>query len=79
MLENKGLRVSREKSDFNRNENDQNEEADRGGCNTPSGWLKWRAATGILCDKNAPLKLKGKFYRVAIRPAMLYGSESVGR
>ncbi|GKE76975.1 hypothetical protein Tco_1543095, partial [Tanacetum coccineum] len=39
------------------------------------GWLKWRAATGILCDKNVPLKLKGKFYRAAIRPAMLYGSE----
>ncbi|GJT07060.1 hypothetical protein Tco_0841522 [Tanacetum coccineum] len=39
------------------------------------GWLKWRAATGILCDKKVPLKLKGKFYRVAIRPAMLYWSE----
>lgn len=40
-----------------------------------SGWLKWRAATGVLCDKRIPLKLKGKFYRVAIRPALLYGSE----
>ncbi|GJU92804.1 cytochrome P450 714C2-like protein [Tanacetum coccineum] len=40
-----------------------------------AGWLKWRAAMGVLCDKNVPLKLKGKFYRVAIRPAMLYGSE----
>ncbi|GJS56426.1 hypothetical protein Tco_0629788 [Tanacetum coccineum] len=40
-----------------------------------AGWMKWRAATGILCDKNVPLKLKGKFYRVAIRPAMLYESE----
>ncbi|GJW91832.1 retrovirus-related pol polyprotein LINE-1 [Tanacetum coccineum] len=39
------------------------------------GWLKWRAATRILYDKKVPLKLKGKFYRVAIRPAMLYGSE----
>ncbi|GJR62190.1 ataxia telangiectasia mutated family protein [Tanacetum coccineum] len=39
------------------------------------GWLKWRAATTILCDKKVSLKLKGKFYRVAIRPAMLYGSE----
>ncbi|GJR80807.1 ataxia telangiectasia mutated family protein [Tanacetum coccineum] len=37
-----------------------------------AGWLKWRAATGILCDKNVPLKLKGKFYRVAIRAAMLW-------
>nr|XP_043620167.1 uncharacterized protein LOC122592015 [Erigeron canadensis] len=40
-----------------------------------AGWMKWRAATGVMCDKRIPLKLKGKFYRVAIRPAMLYGSE----
>ncbi|KAE8676679.1 putative beta-D-xylosidase 2-like [Hibiscus syriacus] len=42
-----------------------------------AGWLKWRAATGVLCDKKVPLKLKGKFYRMAIRPALLYGSECV--
>ncbi|GJT00728.1 NHL repeat-containing protein [Tanacetum coccineum] len=40
-----------------------------------TGWVKWRAAFGVLCDRRIPLKLKGKFYRVAIRPAMLYGSE----
>ena len=39
------------------------------------GWMKGRAATGVLCDKKIPLRLKGKFYRTAIRPAMLYGSE----
>ncbi|XP_071694390.1 uncharacterized protein [Rutidosis leptorrhynchoides] len=39
------------------------------------GWLKWRAATGVLCDKKIPLKLKGKLFKVAIRPVMLYGSE----
>jgi hypothetical protein len=38
-------------------------------------WLKWRQASGILCDPRVPLKLKGKFYRTAIRPAMLYGAE----
>jgi hypothetical protein len=30
------------------------------------GWLKWRQASGILCDPRVPLKLKGKFYRTAI-------------
>nr|GEW42770.1 hypothetical protein [Tanacetum cinerariifolium] len=40
-----------------------------------AAWLKWRAETGVICDRNVPLKLKGKFYRAAIRPAMLYGSE----
>ncbi|GJV07035.1 ataxia telangiectasia mutated family protein [Tanacetum coccineum] len=40
-----------------------------------AAWLKWRAATRVICDRIFPLKLKGKFYRVAIRPAMLYGSE----
>jgi hypothetical protein len=37
-----------------------------------SGWLKWRQASGILCDPRVPLELKGKFYRTAIRPTMLY-------
>jgi hypothetical protein len=29
-----------------------------------------------LCDKKVPLKLKGKFYRTAVRPTMLYDTES---
>ena len=37
--------------------------------------LKWRTATGVLCDKKVSVRLKGKFYRVAIRPALLYGTE----
>ena len=37
--------------------------------------MKWCQASGVLCDKRVPQKLKGKFYRMTIRPAMLYGAE----
>ncbi|GER37199.1 ABC transporter B family member 1 [Striga asiatica] len=40
-----------------------------------ASWLKWRQASGVLCDKRVPQRLKGKFYRTAIRSAMLYGAE----
>nr|CAB3499326.1 unnamed protein product [Digitaria exilis] len=36
-----------------------------------AGWMKWRQASGVLCDRRVPQKLKGKFYRTAVRPAML--------
>jgi hypothetical protein len=40
-----------------------------------AGWLKWRQASGVLCDPRVPLKLKGKFLRTVIRPAILYRAE----
>nr|XP_033508012.1 uncharacterized protein LOC117273039 [Nicotiana tomentosiformis] len=36
-----------------------------------AGWMKWRLSSGVLCDKNMPPRLKGKFYRVMVRPDML--------
>jgi hypothetical protein len=38
-------------------------------------WVKWRQASGILCDKKVSNKLKGKFYRTTIRPVMMYDAE----
>nr|BAP00546.1 hypothetical protein [Solanum melongena] len=32
-----------------------------------------RIAAGVLCDKKIPPKLKGKFYRMVVRPSLLYG------
>jgi hypothetical protein len=37
--------------------------------------MKWCQACGVLYDNRVPQKLKGKFYRMAIRPAMLYGTK----
>ena len=40
-----------------------------------AGWFKWKKATGVLCDRRMPVEVNGKFYRIVIRPTMLYGSE----
>ncbi|XP_018631867.2 uncharacterized protein [Nicotiana tomentosiformis] len=40
-----------------------------------AGWMKWRLTSNVLYDKNMPLRLKGKFYKVAVRPIMLYEAE----
>ena len=37
--------------------------------------VKWRSAKGVLCDRNMPLSLKGKFCRTVVRPSLLYGTE----
>lgn len=38
-------------------------------------WQKWRTLTGVLCDPRMPIRIKGKVYKAAVRPAMLYGAE----
>jgi len=37
------------------------------------GWQKWKFALGVLCDKRMPMRLKGKVYRIVVRPAILFG------
>ena len=36
-----------------------------------AGWMKWRQASGVLCDKRVPQKLKGMFYRMADRKSVV--------
>jgi len=32
------------------------------------GWMKWREASGVLCDKKISMRLKDKFYRSVVNP-----------
>ena len=42
-----------------------------------AGWSKWRKVSGIICDRKLSTRVKGKVYNTAVRPAMLYGMETV--
>jgi hypothetical protein len=41
-----------------------------------AGWMKCHQACGVLYDKRVSQELRDKFYRTAIRPTILYGTES---
>ncbi|KAM3301760.1 hypothetical protein P3S67_016262 [Capsicum chacoense] len=55
--------------------NQGNGEIDEDVSHRIGGWMKWKLASGVLYDRKVPPKLKGKFYRVAVRPVILYGAE----
>ena len=42
-----------------------------------AGWNGWRRMSGVICDRRILARVKGKVYRVAVRPAMLNGLETV--
>ena len=42
-----------------------------------AGWNGWRKLTEIMCDKKLSGETKGKIYKTAVRPALLYGLETV--
>ncbi|KAK3538563.1 hypothetical protein QTP86_006726 [Hemibagrus guttatus] len=42
-----------------------------------AGWNGWRKVSGVLCDRKISARIKGNVYRTVVRPAMLYGLETV--
>ena len=41
-----------------------------------SGWRNWKKVSGVLCDRRMNVKIKGKVYKMIVRPAMVYGAET---
>ena len=53
-----------------------------GGCErevkrVQAGWNGWRRVSGVICDRRLPAKVKGKVYSSVVKPAMVYGLETV--
>ncbi|KAK3531229.1 hypothetical protein QTP70_015226, partial [Hemibagrus guttatus] len=42
-----------------------------------AGWNGGRKVSEVLCDRKISARIKGKVYRTVVRPAMLYGLETV--
>ena len=40
-------------------------------------WNGWRKVSGVICNRRWPARVKGKVYSSVVRPAMVYGLETV--
>ena len=40
-------------------------------------WMSWKKVTGVLNNKKLSARVKGKIYKSVVRPAMLYGMETM--
>ena len=42
-----------------------------------SGWKNWKRVSGTLCDRRIRLRENGNVYKTVVRPAMMYGAETL--
>ena len=42
-----------------------------------AGWNGWKKVLGVICNRRLPARVKGKVYSSVVRPAMMYGLETV--
>ena len=42
-----------------------------------AGWNAWRKVSGLICNKRLAARVKGTVYSSVVRPAMVYGLETV--
>ena len=45
--------------------------------NLQMGRKNWKRVSGVLCDRRMNVKIKGKVYRTVVRPALMYGAETL--
>ena len=42
-----------------------------------AGWMSWKKVSGVLRDRKLSPRVKDKMHKSVVRPAMLYGMETV--